>query len=73
MSIPNRPSTARPEQLSASRKVDDLSRHQSKHNPDPRQDPKHLPAPRPDVSPEPVPPAGTHPKVGSRSLPNIVL
>jgi hypothetical protein len=30
-----------PAPFSASRKVDDISRHESKHNADPKQDPKH--------------------------------
>jgi len=32
--------TPKPRKVTASKKVDDLSRHESKHSPDPRQDPK---------------------------------
>ena len=67
------PGLARPGPRSASKKVDDISHHQSKHNPDPKQNPKNLPAQRPNDGPEPIPPAGTHPKVAPKGARNIVL
>ncbi len=45
--------------FSASKKVDDISRHESKHNSDPKMDPKHEPNHQhehdPRLEPEPKP------------------
>jgi hypothetical protein len=62
---------------SASRKVDDISRHQSKHNSDPKQDPKHNQKHQPDHDspPQAIPAPGgkIEPKPGPAHTGNILL
>ncbi|MFZ1377360.1 MAG: hypothetical protein WAS25_12275 [Geothrix sp.] len=45
--------TPNPREVTASKKVDDLSRHDSKHSLDPKQDPKHNPREKVTEAPKP--------------------
>ena len=62
---------------SASKKVDDISRHPSKHNPDPRMNPKLEPSHKHDhdsrLEPEPSPADGARHQTRSIRIANIVL
>jgi hypothetical protein len=62
---------------SASRKVDDISRHESKHNSDPKQDPKHNQKHQPDHDSRPKATPGPaekiEPRTGTVHTGNILL
>ena len=45
--------TPTPREVTASKKVDDLSRHESKHSLDPKKDPKHSPQEKMTEPPKP--------------------
>lgn len=50
------------EPLSASKKVDDISRHESKHDTNPKNDPAHDPKLDPKNDPKPKPEEGIKPE-----------